>query len=127
LYLSIGVFDKAAWRATRYQIRAARPVGTGAVTALSVPAEPGGFEEPFGVDYYAGGLDWQSCIKFAPHGAQPPSGAAALVWASHPIWASWAGWSGAILAPVETGRQHLGGDLGGKWRSTSGCCGTRIW
>ena len=88
LYLSIGVFDKGGVaRYSRYQIRALRELlGTREVTALSVrEPEPGGFEEPFGVDYYAGGLDWQSRIKFGlaawkrSRRMKPPR----LIWASH--------------------------------------------
>ena len=88
LYLSIGVFDKGGVaRYSRYQIRALRELlGTREVTVLSVrEPEPGGFEEPFGVDYYAGGLDWQSRIKFGlaawkrSRRMKPPR----LVWASH--------------------------------------------
>jgi phosphatidylinositol alpha-1,6-mannosyltransferase len=96
LYLSIGVFDKGGVaRYSRYQIRALRELlGTREVTALSVrEPEPGGFEEPFGVDYYAGGLDWQSRIRFGlaawrkSHHMRAPR----LVWASH-LYLGLLGW-----------------------------------
>lgn len=96
LYLSIGVFDKGGVaRYSRYQIRALRELlGTREVTALSVrQPEPNGFEEPFGVDYYSGGLDWQSRIRFTLAAWQrsrhlkPPR----IVWASH-LYLGLLGW-----------------------------------
>jgi phosphatidylinositol alpha-1,6-mannosyltransferase len=96
LYLSIGVFDKGGVaRYSRYQIRALRELlGTREVTALSVrQPEPGGFEEPFGVDYYAGGLDWQSRIKFGVVAWQRSRRLKAprVVWASH-LYLGLLGW-----------------------------------
>jgi phosphatidylinositol alpha-1,6-mannosyltransferase len=118
LYLSIGVFDKGGVaRYSRYQIRALRELfGARGVTTLSVrEPEPGGLEEPFGVDYYAGALDWRSRIKFGlaawrkSRRVKPPR----LVWASH-LYLGLLGW---------LVRRTLGGDA----RLVVNIYGEEIW
>jgi phosphatidylinositol alpha-1,6-mannosyltransferase len=67
LYLATGVFDKGGIsRYSRYQIRALRElVRDENVRVLSLLG-PGNhdFEEPFSVDYYAGGFGWRKELPF---------------------------------------------------------------